>query len=79
VAVVVGKPWIRSKYNYLLARGIDIVPIELTDEQIDLLDKQACMQISRSPLGFSINVYVIDEEEFEKVKRNASVKGLSPP
>lgn len=66
VAVVVGKPWDRSKYNYLLTRGIDIVPVELTDEQINLLDQQACVQKSKSPLGFSVNVCILDMEEFKK-------------
>lgn len=59
VAVVVGKPWPPDKYNYLFARGIDAIPIELTDEQIDRLDVQVLVTTSTDPKhGFPVEVHI---------------------
>ena len=51
MAVVVGMPFDRKKYNYLLAREIDIIPIVLTEEQIDRLEKEAIVHRSGGALG----------------------------
>ena len=72
VAVVVGKPWPPDKYNYLFQKGIDIIPIVLTDEQIDRLDSQALITTSTDPKhGFPVEVQIIATEEYEKwLKKN---------
>lgn len=66
IAVIVGKPFDRKKYNYLLPRGIDIISIELTMKQIDHLAEEALVSRSRGPTGIPVEVHVIDTEEFEK-------------
>ena len=72
VAVVVGKPWPPEKYNHLFARGINAIPIVLTDEQIDSLDDQAICSISTDPRhGFPVEVHIVCVEEYEKwLKKN---------
>lgn len=70
VAVVVGKPWDRNKYEYLFPRGIDIIPIELTDEQIDRLDQEALVTTSEDPHHrFPVEVHIWDMKAFEKWKK----------
>uniref|UniRef100_A0A6M3LUW3 Uncharacterized protein n=1 Tax=viral metagenome TaxID=1070528 RepID=A0A6M3LUW3_9ZZZZ len=71
VAVVMGLPFDREKYNYLLARGIDIIPIELTKEQIDKLDDGALIQRSVGLSGIPIQVHIVDTEEYAKFQRKA--------
>lgn len=66
VAVIVGMPFDRKKYNYLLPRGIDIIPIELTREQIDHLEKEALVSKSVGSHQIIVEVHVIDAEEYEK-------------
>ncbi len=66
IAVVMGMPFDRKKYDYLLPRGIDIIPIELTKEQIDQLADEALVSRSMGPSGIPVQVHVIDAEEFKK-------------
>ena len=66
IAVVVGLPFDRKKYEYLFPRGIDIIPIVLTEEQIDSLDEKAIIQRSVGPSGIPVQTHIIDAEESEK-------------
>lgn len=74
VTVIVGKPWDRRKYEYLFIRGINAIAIELTDEQIDMLEKEVIVSRSTDPYhGFPVDVHVIDAEEFAKFQREKHV------
>lgn len=65
IAVIVGMTIDREKYNYLLPRGIDVVPLLLTEDQIDSLDKQAIVSRHVGPRS-ELDVHIVDEEEFKK-------------
>ena len=69
VAVIVGMPFDRKKYNYLLPRGIDIIPIELTEEQIDRLEKEAILSRSTGPHNIPVEVHVVDAEELGRARK----------
>ncbi len=70
VAVVVGKPWDRTKYEYLFARGINAIPVELTDEQIDSLEEQVIVLRSTDPYhGFTVDVHIIEAKKFAELQR----------
>ncbi len=66
IAAVVGLPFDRKKYEYLFPRGIDVIPIVLTDEQIDSLDEEILIHRSVGPSGIPVETRVIDTEEFAK-------------
>ncbi len=70
VAVVVGKPWDRKKYEYLFMRGINAIPVELTDEQIDSLEEQVITLRSTDPHhGFPVDVHIIEAKKLEELQR----------
>lgn len=74
VAVIVGKPWNRKKYEYLFIRGINAIAIELTDEQIDMLETEAFVSRSTDPRhGFPVEVHVVDAEKFAEFQRKKHV------
>ncbi len=74
VAVIVGKGWKKSKYDYLLPRGIDIIPIHLTDEQIDSLQHGVLVGNLKDPThGFPVEVNVVSAEKYAEFQRKMHV------
>jgi len=74
IAVVVGLPFDRKKYEYLFPRGIDIIPIVLTEEQIDSLKEKMLIHRSVGPSGIPVETHVIDTEAFKKWQERKRLK-----
>ena len=72
VAVVMGENIRKEQYEYLLKRGIDVCPIDITGKVSEFLGKlteSVAIQQSKSSEGFPLYVMCIRQEDFEEIRR----------